>query len=111
MSANVIPLKRRSKPTLLNIRSDAIEKVFAADLESGFLDGTRVRLLLDDLRARQDTLLSVIDNLRAPSLRAHPNFGRPAADLEATSIQALAEVGLLIRHGTALLVRQEKAQG
>ena len=110
MSATVIPLVRRSKPPLTNIRSDTVEEVLAADPADAFLQGSKVRLLLEGLRVQQDTLLSVIDSLRAPSLRAHANLGRPAADLEATSIQALAEVGLLIRRGSALLHRHEKAE-
>lgn len=107
MSATVIPLKGRFKPPITNIRSDAVEKVLTADAASAFHDGTRVRLLLDGLRAQQDTLLSAIENLRAPSLRAHPDLGRSTAALEAASIQALAEIGLLIRHGTDLLRRLE----
>ncbi|TXN46786.1 hypothetical protein FV227_22750 [Methylobacterium sp. WL119] len=105
MSATVIPLKRRYKPPLTNIRSDAVEKELTADAASAFHDGTRVRLLLDGLRAQQDTLLSAIENLRAPSLRAHPDLGRHTAALEAASIQALAEIGLLIRCSTELLRR------
>ena len=108
MSATVIHLKRQSKPPLANIRSDTVEQMLAADPADAFFDGTRVRLLLEGLHAQQDTLLSIIDSLRTPSLQAHPNLGRPAADLEATSTQALAEVGLLIRRGSALLRRHEK---
>ena len=85
MSATIIPLVRRSKPPLTNIRSDAVEEVLSADPADPFFEGSRVRLLLEGLRAQQDTLLSIIDRLRAPSLQAHPNFSRPAADLEATS--------------------------
>ena len=110
MSATVIPLVFRSKPPLINIRSATVEEVLAADPADAFFDGARVRLLLEGLRTQQDTLLSVIENLRAPSLQEHPNLGRPAADLEATSNQALAEVGLLIRRGSALLLRLEKPE-
>ncbi|TXM94744.1 hypothetical protein [Methylobacterium sp. WL116] len=107
MSATVIPLKGRFKPPMMNIRSNAVEKVLTANAASAFYDGTRVRLLLDGLRTQQDTLLSAIENLRAPSLRAHPDLGRHTAALEAASIQALAEIGLLIRCGTELLRRLE----
>ena len=110
MSATIIRLTPRSKIPSANGSPNAIEEAPAADPSDAFLEGTRVRLLLEGLRAQQETLLSVIESLRIPTLQAHPDFGRSAAALEATSIQALAEVGLLIRCGTALLRRHRKTQ-
>ena len=110
MSATIIRLTPRSKIPSANGSPNTVEQAPAADPSDAFLEGTRVRLLLEGLRAQQETLLSVIEGLRAPALQAHPNLGRSATDLEATSIRALADVGLLIRHGTAILRRQEKAR-
>jgi uncharacterized protein involved in exopolysaccharide biosynthesis len=107
MSAVVIPLKLRREPAPTNIRSDNVQEVLAADPASPVFDGARVRLILEDLRTQQDTLLSVIESMREASLQAQPDLVRLAADLEAASIQVLAEAGLLIRGGTRLLSMHE----
>ena len=108
MSATIIRLTPRSEISSANGSPNAVEAAPAADPSDAFLDGTKVRLLLEGLRAQQETLLSVIKGLRAPALQAHPNLGRSATDLEATSTKALVDVGLLIQHGTAILRRLEK---
>ena len=107
MSATVIPLKLRGKPPLTNVRIEAIETSLANYTAGISVGTTQIQLILEDLRARQDTLLSTIESLRAPLLRKNSHLERIVADLEAVTIQTLAEVGLLIRQGTALLRRQE----
>lgn len=58
-----------------------------------------------ELWRRHDDLLAVIERLREPALEAHTRFGPLAASLQSTAMQALVEVGLLIRQAEQVSAR------
>lgn len=102
MSATIIPLRRQP--------GEARERSSLSDLRAALqLGGTDTPLppslldiILADLAARQAEILTTINGLRNPALRAYPRAGGFAVELERIACETRDEIEHLVRCGRAL---------